>query len=303
MKTKKMKFITLGNKETLEVVFSTLGASIYTIRFNHRLMTLSPKKKNDFALPQIYHGKTIGPICGRIKNGQLFINDKEYDFIVNEGKNTLHGGPNGFSNQIFDYQLIDQGIRFIYENEKGEYIVNYLLSDDTLKIEFKVTPKEEIPLALTNHSYFTLGSRNILKTKLQINASKFIEVDKGDMIPLKVRSVPTCLDFKKGRNIGRCINNPYLKNSKTNGYDHSFLLDEVGSPIILENKKYRLSITSNFDAVQIYSDNYYDNVDMIGTKDTMYRGIAIEPQDNQLERKSYRNIYSKFINYKFEVKD
>lgn len=299
---KSVKFITLGNKDELLVTFSNLGASIYSIRFNHRLMTLTPKRKRDFVLPEIYHGKTIGPVCGRIKNGKLFIKDKEYVFPLNEGKNTLHGGPDGFSTQIFDDELIDNGIRFTFEDEKGTYVVEYQIKENTLRIDFDVTPKQEIPLAMTNHSYFTLGKKNILKTKLQINASKFIEVNPNDLLPERIKTVPTCLDFRKPRNIGRCINNPYLQESVTKGYDHSFILDDMGSEIVLENDKYCLTIKSDFTAVQVYSDNYENGVEMINTKGNIYRGIAIEPQDNQLERQTFKDRYNKFIEYRFDRK-
>ncbi len=262
-------------------------------------MTLTPKKKNDYALPHIYHGKTIGPVCGRIKNGQLFIEDKEYVFPVNEGENTLHGGPQGFSTQLFDYSFIDNGIRFIFKDENGQYIVEYHLNENTLKVDYFVNPKKEIPLSLTNHSYFTLGKSNNLKNKLTINASTFIEVNKKDLIPERIKIVPTCLDFKKARNINRCINNPYLQDSRTKGYDHSFILDEIGSRIIFENNRYQLSITSSFKAVQIYSDNYEDGIEMLGTKEKIHRGVAIEPQDNQLERKTYTEPYHQFIEYTF----
>lgn len=302
MKNSAIKYIKLGNKDLLEVTFCTLGASIYSIRFHHRLMTLTPKRKRDFALSYVYHGKTIGPVCGRIKNGQLFIKDKEYDFMPNEGENTLHGGPSGLSNQIFEHTLIENGIRFVYTDNKGRYVVEYHLNEDTLRIDYHIYPIQETPLAITNHSYFTLGNRNILKTKLQIKASKFIEVNPIDMIPERVKAVPTCLNFNTPRNIGRCINNLYLKNSKTNGYDHSLILDETGNQILLENKKYRLSIVSDFTAVQIYSDNYNEGVEMFGTKEKVYRGIAIEPQDSQLERNSYSNTYNRFIEYHFYQK-
>lgn len=300
---KGIKFITLGNKDTLSVTFCTLGASVYSIRFHHRLMTLTPKKKSDYYRGDVYHGKTIGPVCGRIKDGKLFIRDKEFDYPINEGKNTLHGGPDGFSTHIFDYELLEKGIRFSYKDEKTTYMVDYLfLEEDELRINFNVGLFDEMALSLTNHSYFTLGSRNILKTKLKINAPEFIEVNPDDLIPERIKKVPKCLDFRTPRNIGRCINNPYLKNSRTNGYDHSLILEDVGYPVILENKKYRLTINSSFEAVQIYTDNYDDGVEMFGTKDKIHRGIAIEPQENQLTRQAYHDMYGSFITYKFEMK-
>ena len=297
-----IKYITLKTEDGLEVTFSNLGASIFEIRYNHRLMTLTPKRKKDFCREDIYHGKTIGPICGRIEKGQLFIIDKVYNYPINEGENCLHGGPHGYSNRIFDYELTKSGIRFSQEDELGKYIVEYHLNKNVLRVDFRVEPKEEIPLALTNHAYFSLGKKNILKNKLQIKASKYIEVNKADLLPLGIKKVPACLNFKKARTIGRCIDNPYLQNSHTKGYDHSLLLDEMFSPVILETKTYRMTITSDFNAIQIYSDNYDVNAEMKGTNEALHRGIAIEPQDNQLERKTYKDIYQRYIEYRFEKK-
>lgn len=294
-------YIELTNKDGLKVIFSNLGASIFAIFFDNQLMTVTPRRKSDFNHEEIYHGKTIGPISGRIKKGKLFIKDKEYNYPINEGQNTLHSGISGLSNQIFDYEMINDGVVFKYDNEDAEYIVTYEIQGTVLKLSFLVKPHRPIPLALTNHSYFSLGDKDISHLKLKANASKYIKVNPCDLVPEIVKDVPPFLDFRKGRDFIRDIEHSYLQDSHTKGYDHSLLLDN-DDPIVIENKNYKLTILSDFNALQIYTDNYKNNVKMKGTSEDIHRGVAIEPQDNQLERKIYNDIYQRYIEYRFEKK-
>lgn len=296
----KIVFIKLTNNKSLEVILSTLGASIFAFYFDGKIMTVTPRKKKDFYLSNIYHGKTIGPVCGRIKNGCLSLNDKTFNYPINEGQNTLHSGENGLSNQLFDYEVIKDGIIFRYKNEDAEYLIKYQLVNNSLKVDFEVRPLHPLPLALTNHAYFSLGDKDISKLSLKVNASKFIEVNKEDLIPERTKEVPPFLDFRNGRMIEQDINHPYLQESRTKGYDHPLLCDDGRA--VLENENYRLTINSDFTSILIYSDNYPNNVKMIGSNNKTHRGIAIEPQDNQLERKIYQNTYKRFIEYRFEKK-
>lgn len=46
------------------------------------------------------YGCIVGRIAGRIKNGLLKIQDKEYQLSKNNGNNNLHGGPNGLHRKV-----------------------------------------------------------------------------------------------------------------------------------------------------------------------------------------------------------
>ena len=288
-------------KGKLRVIFHPLGAAIYAIYFNDEIMTTTPEYEKDFLKENIYHGKTIGPISGRIKDGQLIVNGKTYCYSKNEGNNTLHGGRDGLSTKMFDYNLKNDGVDFIYKDDKCQYLICYTLSsDDSLLLEFNITSKEDIPLALTNHSYFCLGDSALDNLVLMIPAHKFIEVDRQDMIPLKEKGIIPCLDFNDGKLVIKDINDEYLQSSKTKGYDHPFIFNDE-QLVKLSNDKYELDITTSFKSVLIYSDNYEDGVKMINSSNQTHRGIAIEPQDNQLERTTYHN-YHRFIKYSFKEK-
>ena len=97
------------------------------------------------------------------------------------------------------------------------------------------------------------------------------------------------------------IDNPFLKDHRSNGIDHSLVLDDP--LIILEGNKYRLEITSDFETVQLYSYNYPDDVVMENTKDEIYKGIAIEPEDNPLNKLVLRpnEEFERNVEYRFEV--
>ena len=85
-------FITIENQSRLKVVLSSLGASVFAIYFNDELMTLSLKDKIDFSNPDLYHGKTIGPVCGRIAYGKI----DEYRYETNEENVARHGGKKAY---------------------------------------------------------------------------------------------------------------------------------------------------------------------------------------------------------------
>ncbi len=287
-------------KNKLRVIFHPLGAAIYAIYFDNEIMTVTPESIEDFLKENIYHGKTIGPVCGRVKDGVLNIDGVDYQYIKNEGNNALHGGKDGLSTKMFDYVLKNDEVKFFLEDEINKYLVKYTLNDDdSLLLEFDVESKKKNPIALTNHSYFCLGEENLNSLTLKINANKFIEVDSHDMIPLKERGILPCLDFNKGKLIKKDIDDEYLQKSATKGFDHSLIFN--GEPLItLSNEKYQLDITTSFDAVQIYSDNYEEGVKMINSPNKFYRGIAIEPQDNQLKRKINDGVYHRYIKYQFK---
>ena len=293
-----MKLLTLKSKSGLKVTLSTLGAGIFSIYYDKDIMTVTPKKEKDYLLEKIYHGKTIGPVVGRIEKGQLTIDGQTFSYDINEGENTLHGGHNGLSTKEWNYNQQFDAVSFTYKDKDAFYQVVYKLHDNELLVKFTATPIRPIPIALTNHSYFCLGEKSIDDLYLQVKAHRFIETRKEDLIPLEEKDILPCIDFNQLAKVNQDIDNPYLKDHRSNGIDHSLLRDD-DSPVILEGNKYRLEITTDFETIQLYSYNYSDGVDMINTKDEIYKGLAIEPQDHFLKRKIYSQPYQRYIKYSF----
>ena len=311
----KIPMIEVTNALGLRVVFCKIGASIYAIYLNNELMTLTPKTFVDFANKDIYYGKTIGGIANRVKNGQVDINGQEYQLLLNEGENALHGGVNGLSRCIFSSKVnIGKSffsVIFTFKKKKmfdglpGKvtYYISYGMTDQSndLIIDFKAISDNDTIVALTNHTYFTLGDEDISKLHLQIPASRYVEPNRLDLVPEEEKEVTRVLDFRKKKLLVKDLEDKSIQDSKTLGYDHHFIFDSNDQPIILENKRFHLEITTDFTGCQIYTDNYADGIQMKNTTMLNHRGVAIEPQDSPLERKvlQKRQTYHRHIIYSF----
>ena len=321
----KIKYTRLGeipiivadNELGLKVYFSCYGASIYAIFFDGKIMTLTPKTSKGFARSDIYFGKTIGAIAGRVKDGKVEINGKTYQMFTNDGKNTLHGGDFCVSKFLFNGKVMNNNetafsIRYLFKKKKMkdglpgnvEYIVSYYLSakENLLLCDMKAIPNEDTLISMTNHSYFCLGDENLNNLLLTIPAKRFVHPNEEDLIMTEERDIIPCLDFNKRKPIMRDIEDPYLVNSKTFGYDHYFVLDDSKKPVILENQHYKLEIISDMEGIVIYSDNYPDECEVVNTKTCKtHRGIALEPEDHphKLMVTKKGDTYHREIIYKF----
>lgn len=292
----KISFITIENNRHLKIVLSTLGASVFAIYFNNELMTLSLEDKNDYTNPELYHGKTIGPVCGRIANGQI----DEFHYQMNENNVTRHGGNNGLSTQVFDYHLEEKEDTMSAIFAHDCFIVEYLVSlnDDEFSIIYHYQGKPQ-PISLTNHAFFHLGG-GFNELKLTMDNDYFVENDAKTLIPLSKKEIIPCFNFKNGQTIEKDINDEYLMNGQARGYDH-YLHFSKEKELCLSNAKYALSMVTDFDGVLIYSDNYVFYEKTIDHRIGIRKALAVEPQDSPLERKKYDDShpYHRTIRYIF----
>ena len=315
-------FINVKNDNALDVTFSSLGASIFRIDFNKTVMTLTNEDYHDFFHANNYLGKTIGRIANRVKDGVIEIEGKSYQLDCNENENSLHSGRNGLSNKVFIPSIEQKAnsliVSFSYlSKEKDDILpgdVNFeityevLKEENIIKLTLKATPTKDTVLALTNHSFFTLGESSNENLKLFVDASTYIECGKDDLLPLKTEVINNALNFKTKKAIGEDIKDPSIYFHKARGYDHDFIFDHHGleyKNLTLETDKYFLDIRSDFESVQIYSCNYAFNEKTINSKSNIYQGVAIEPQDSLLNRRllAANTTYLRHINYHFIKKD
>ena len=105
------------------------------------------------------------------------------------------------------------------------------------------------------------------------------------------------------KDITKHLHSKNIEKGKANGYDHYFYFDEKTNrpQVFLKGDDFALQIKTDFGGVQIYSDNYEDNIKWIGVKGNKNRGIAIEPMDDYLHRKELEpnTKYLRYIEYKF----
>ena len=65
-------------------------------------------------------GKIPGRFANRIAKGKITVDGVEYTLPVNNGPNHLHGGPQGFQNQVWDSRIEGDAVEFLYFSEDGE---------------------------------------------------------------------------------------------------------------------------------------------------------------------------------------
>lgn len=293
----KRQFIEVKNNLNFSVTLNALGAAIYSIYIGDDIMTLTPKNYRDFANENLYYGKTIGPMCARSLNGKYLINKKEYFLKTNRGDICLHSGPEGYSNQLFKYQIENQEnyvkVQFSLQipdmliGFPGNSILNvtYIIKDDSYDLEVLtsfICDKDTL-VSLTNHTYFNLNEEHIENLTLFINASEHIPFDKKTLLPLqKNEKVDNVINFKNKKNIYKDLKDDSIFLDSRKGYDHNYVLDEVtlSKPsVILTGNRYQMEIFTNYSGIQIYTCNYDDNIEYLNGVRGLYRGIAIEPQE------------------------
>lgn len=114
-----------------------------------------------------YYGCTIGRYANRIAKGEFTIDGRGYHLAVNNGKNHLHGGLEGFDKKIWSYTFVEGlGIEFSYRSKdmeegypgnlqvRAKYVLN--AKNEFIWSMEAETDKKTI-VNLTNHTYWNLS--------------------------------------------------------------------------------------------------------------------------------------------------
>ncbi|TVQ35609.1 MAG: galactose mutarotase [Spirochaetaceae bacterium] len=185
--------------------------------------------------PHPYFGSTVGRFANRIAGGSFLVGKKRVTVPQNEGRNTLHGGPNGFSRRVWNAELfgadVNAGVRFTRTSPHGEegfpgtlqVTAIYSLSEDNeLVIEYEAGCDRTTPINLTNHAYWNMagaGSGTILNHELTLLADRYVPVDQESIPTGELKPVDgSVFDFRTAKPIGRDID------GTQGGYDHCYVV-------------------------------------------------------------------------------
>jgi aldose 1-epimerase len=245
-----------------------------------------------------FFGALIGRYANRIAHGSFSLDGKKYSLPLNNGENSLHGGPHGFNNVVWKAKPIANGVELTYFSKDGEAgypgnlsaTVRYTLVKGDLRIEYSATTDKDTVVNLTNHSYFNLaGQGDILKHQLTLHASRFTPVDAG-LIPtgeLKpVESSP--FDFRKPTAVGARLNANDEQLHLGRGYDHNWVLDNgsAGGKLTEAAEVYDpssgrvLKVLTDQPGIQFYSGNFLDGSikGKGGKPDELHAALCLETQ-------------------------
>ena len=304
---KKTDLYQLKNKK-IEVYITNYGARIVSLlspdsRGTMGDVVLGFKSIADYQEAKTpYHGCLIGRYGNRIGKGKFKLNGVTYELPINNNENHLHGGPDGFHNQVWDVIAVNQNsIVMTYMSKDGEMgypgnltvEVTYAISGNELSIAYKANTDKATPVNLTNHAFFNLAGEargSVNDHLLMINASHFTPVDEG-LIPLgEIQSVEDSpFDFRRAKTIGRDLNqqDSDIQISRGGGYDHNFVLDKesqgsmsLAARVVDPKSGRQMDVFTEEPGIQFYGGNFMDGSDVgkYGTKFEYRASFALETQ-------------------------
>ena len=223
-------------------------------------------------------GSIVGQYANRIAKGKFTLDGVEYNTPLNNGPNTLHGGPAGWHSVVWNTEVVSDSevptVKFTYvspDMEEGfpgiqNVEVVYTWTDNNeIVMDYTCTTDKKTVLNITNHAYFNLhgaGNGDILDHELTLKASAFTPVD-SVMIPTgEIRPVAgTPFDFTIPHTIGERIDEDYEQLILGRGYDHNYVLDnkEEVDVIAYEPVSGRmLEVITDQPGMQLYTGNFLD---------------------------------------------
>ena len=260
-----------------------------------------------------YFGSLIGRYGNRIAEGRFTLDGETHQLPLNDGPNTLHGGPVGFSERVWtatdvsDDELAALQLELVSEDGDQGFpgtlttTVTYILDAEArLVVHYQATTDAPTVVNLTQHTYWNLageGSGDVYDHELQLNASGYTPVDEtliptGEVAPVE----GTPFDFREPTAIGELIREADQQLLYGQGYDHNWALDRTDdgaregsdSEDALEEAAVlhdpdsgrTLTISTTEPGIQFYSGNFLDGT-LVGTGGGIYRqgdGLALETQ-------------------------
>lgn len=300
-------FVTITNGNNATVKLCSVGAAIAEVIVPDRLGNLADvaigyPEADSYFYDGPCSGKVPGRYANRIQKGHLTVDGKQYQLAINNGVNALHGGPEGFQNQIWDVDILaDNKVKFTYRAKDGEenYPGNLTASatyewtdDNELKLTLEAETDADTVVNLTNHAYFNLAGESsgpVLNQLLQLNASRFLPTDDtqiptGEMAPV----AGTPMDFTSAHEIGRDIKADFEPLKIGKGYDHCWVLDnympgqmQVAAVLKDPASGRMLEVITDQPGIQVYTGNWLAGSPKGkgGRSYNDYDAVALECQD------------------------
>ncbi|WP_414695068.1 aldose epimerase family protein [Paraburkholderia sp.] len=242
---------TLTNKKGITVKFISFGGVITEVDTPDRdgkmadivlgLPSMADYEKN----ARMHFGALIGRYANRIAAGRFTLDGRTYQLPINNGPNTLHGGPDTFAARVWQVKPIKVeggvGAELTYISADGENgfpgkvitHVRYILKDDNeFDIDYRATTDKKTVINLTNHTFFNLageGSGSVDKQELEIAASRYTVTDENGIPTGELATVAdTPMDFRLSTPIGKNLRTNFPQLLWAHGYDHNWVLDNGG---------------------------------------------------------------------------
>lgn len=236
----------ISNSTGAYVEVTNYGASVISVVVPdkngvHENVVLRYNDFNSYFTDPFYLGATVGRVANRISNARFTLNGQTYLLDKNDGKNSNHGGNQGFNKKVFDYAISSEGVLFRLHSKDGEggfpgnldFSVFYSFSNNN-ELEITYTTQSDLPTPVnfTNHSYFNLSggmNNDILHDLLWINAEHYLEANNEFLPTGKINPVQGgAFDFSTYKRISERM---HLKQDNLQGYNAYYLKNQNGNPL------------------------------------------------------------------------
>ena len=251
-----------------------------------------------------HFGTITGRYANRIAGASFTLDGKRHALGANDGRNSLHGGPEGFGRRVWTARAAaggEAGVTLSYDSADGDEgfpgglateVTYRVTAGNELRIDYHATTDRPTVVNLTNHTYFNLGGEgagSILDHELQIHATRFTPVG-TTLIPTgELRAVAGGpFDFTRPTAIGariRDVGEQQLLFGR--GYDHNWVLDKpapgalaLAAQVLEPGSGRIMEIHTTEPGLQFYAGNFLDGT-LVGTSGRAYRqsdGFCLETQ-------------------------
>ncbi len=269
----------LTNKNGCELDILTFGARIIRIAVPDKNgdmgdVIVGYAKAEDYCdKSRAFYGALIGRYGNRIGESKFTLNGVTYNLQANNGKNTLHGGFDGFDLRTFDAEIKGEKLELSYVSPDGEggypgemkVTCVYTFTDDNeVVIDYRATSSKDTLCNLTNHAYFNIGNDDtVLEHELMINSSKMTPVD-DELIPHNefMNIIGTPYSFKNGELLKTNMFSKEHMIALCKGFDFNYCIDRKNAEG-LEHFAYvydkasgrRMDCYTDLPGVQLYTSN------------------------------------------------
>lgn len=256
-----------------------------------------------------YFGVVVGRCANRIGGAAFTLDGRRHPLAANEGRNQLHGGPNGFHARV--WTLDDDAT--VADDERAAVTLR-LASEDgdqgypgrlevavtiawtarfELDLAFEARTDAPTPVNLAHHGYWNLageGSGTVDDQRLTVRAEAYLPVDDEHLPTGELRPVTgSPFDLRRATRLGGVLraDDPQVAGAK--GIDHCFAVargdaaaDALVEAAVLHDpgSGRTLRVCTSEPGLQVYAGGYLDGA-LVGTSGRRYRqgdGLALEPQ-------------------------
>lgn len=242
-------------------------------------VTLGYDEPGHYLRSPSYLGAIVGRMAGRIGGASFDIDGEPWKLSANEGRNQLHGGPQGLSRQVWTMEADGhEAVRLHYvsrhldQGYPGELrlSVNIRLDGDWLTYEMEAQSDRPTPVSLAQHNYYSLTPGKMIDDHvLTLPASEVLPTRSDLTVTGEIVSVGGVgPDFRGGVAIAEA-------DLMRKGIDLTYVLDQ-GAPIRLSGGGLELEMQTDQPCLQLYTGDLLKP--MHGADHRKRMGLCLEPQ-------------------------